>query len=202
MSRAKLKKTGIKTPAGRAGLHKAARRRTSKPKDLHIFGVKGRKELDTPFHYTASGLDNIYLLSGFELKKTPYGNAVTVENIDGLHHAIAQSLLLKEGALTGKEFRFLRNALSVTQAEFGKRIGAGVQDIGRYERDEFPIPGSVDKGARLHYFIMTCPDDIFETLLERMQARMVREAAPQGAAQSQLFEYERRKKDWHSRHVS
>jgi putative transcriptional regulator len=42
------------------------------------------------YHYTECGLDNIYLLNGFDPVETPRGKGVTIRNIDGLHRAIGK----------------------------------------------------------------------------------------------------------------
>ena len=55
------------------------------------------------FHYTACGLDNVWLANGFKVKTTRHGNAVAVNGVDGLHQLIAQTLIDKPGRLTGKD---------------------------------------------------------------------------------------------------
>jgi len=42
-----------------------------------------------PLHYTLSGLTNVYLLNGYRIRKTPHGDTIAIEDIDGLHRAIA-----------------------------------------------------------------------------------------------------------------
>ena len=44
-----------------------------------------------PYHYVASGLPNIYLLNGVSHDDTPYGEMVTIKNLNGLHRAIGLS---------------------------------------------------------------------------------------------------------------
>ena len=39
--------------------------------------------------YTERGLNNIYLQNGFHARRTPYGNAVSIENVEGLRRAMA-----------------------------------------------------------------------------------------------------------------
>ena len=66
-------------------------------------------------HYTACGLDNVWLSSGFSCKTSRHGEAVAVEDVDGLHRLLAQALIDKPGRLSGKEFRFLRVQLGLSQ---------------------------------------------------------------------------------------
>ena len=53
------------------------------------------------FHYTACGLANVWLASGYKLKTTRHGTAVAVNDVDGLHQLIANTLIDKPGRLTG-----------------------------------------------------------------------------------------------------
>ena len=58
------------------------------------------------WHYTACGLDNVWLANGYVVKDTRHGQAVSVSDVDGLHQLLAQTLIEKPGRLSGKEFRF------------------------------------------------------------------------------------------------
>ena len=58
------------------------------------------------YHYTACGLDNIYLANGFQRTSSPSGEGVSIHDFDGLHEAIARGLANKEAPLQAKEFRF------------------------------------------------------------------------------------------------
>lgn len=73
------------------------------------FAVEGLPHEIEPLHYTQCGLPDVWLLNGFCRRETPYGDAVSVENINGLHRAIALYLVKKKAELTGSELRFLRN---------------------------------------------------------------------------------------------
>ena len=53
------------------------------------------------FHYTACGLDNVWLANGYEVKATRHDEAVAVNDVDGLHQLIANTLIDKPGRLTG-----------------------------------------------------------------------------------------------------
>jgi hypothetical protein len=47
------------------------------------------------FHYTACGLDNVWLANGYKVKATRHGEAVAVNDVDGLHQLIANTLIDK-----------------------------------------------------------------------------------------------------------
>ncbi|MBF5094515.1 hypothetical protein F1643_08485 [Azospirillum sp. INR13] len=66
-------------------------------------------------HYTMCGLDNVYLENGYVQKDTEDGPVVSIEDLDGLHRAIANDIADKKGRLTGRELRFLRSVLRLSQ---------------------------------------------------------------------------------------
>ena len=49
-------------------------------------------ETRKPYRYTACGLDDVYLVNGYEIHRTPEGEGVSVNDVDGLHLAIGVSL--------------------------------------------------------------------------------------------------------------
>ena len=106
------------------------------------------------YHYTMCGLDNVYINGpGVKIKNTDYGESVAIERIDDLHKAIALTIATGSFELTGKELRFLRIELDLSQTQFAAMIESTKQNIGRYERDELKegIPGSVQMAARMLY---------------------------------------------------
>jgi DNA-binding transcriptional regulator YiaG len=86
------------------------------------------------YHYTESGLDNVWLDNGYTKYDTPYGKGVAVNDADELLAAIALSLTAKEGSLTGKEFRFLRLSLGLSQPNAAKMLGVTEQAVSLWER--------------------------------------------------------------------
>jgi putative transcriptional regulator len=104
-----------------------------------------------PLHYTACGLDDVYLLSGYEIEQTPYGNGVSIKNVDELHKVIGIFLISTKKLLHGKEIRFLRHQMDLTQAELARLFGCDSQMVARYEKDENKIAGPSDRLLRLLY---------------------------------------------------
>ncbi|MFC5372918.1 helix-turn-helix domain-containing protein [Brevundimonas faecalis] len=116
-------------------------------KDMR-FARKGRDRQD-PFHYLACGLDNVFLTSGYVRKQRAGQWSTAVEDADGLHDAIAEHLVLRRKRLHGKEVRFLRKHLELTQAELGKLLGVTDQTIARYEKNESAFDGAADMLLRV-----------------------------------------------------
>ena len=98
----------------------------------------------TPLHYTDCGLDNVYLVSGYEIENTPYGEGLAIKNLDQLHTAIGYNLSSQKKVLSGKELRFLRKQMNRTQSDLGKFLGLSSQQVARWEKGESEISGSAD----------------------------------------------------------
>lgn len=101
------------------------------------------------YKYTESGLDNVFLVSGFEYADG--GKTVIIRDIDGLQRAIGQALVHQRRRLTGKEFRFLRSELLLSQANLARVLGVKELTIGRWEREESEIPLSSEVVVRVMF---------------------------------------------------
>jgi DNA-binding transcriptional regulator YiaG len=121
-------------------------------KDGDYFCHSADAELtDAPFHYRRCGLDNIYLLNGFEIDEEDGDRYVTVLDVDGLHQAIGLHLVSNRKILSPKEIRFLRRTLDLTQAEMGRLINQSGQQVARWEKGENNINGPADRLLRLMF---------------------------------------------------
>lgn len=104
------------------------------------------------YHYTDSGLDNIYLVNGYSIENTPYGEAVAIEDIDGLHKVIGRWLVELPKPLNGAEFRFLRHELDLSQKKLAQIMGKTELSVGRWERAVGkPVEPLADRFIRLLY---------------------------------------------------
>lgn len=101
---------------------------------------RGEKD-KAPLHYTDCGLDNVYLLNGYEIEATPYGDGLSIKNLDELHLAIGCDLSNQKKVLSGKELRFLRKQMNLTQSELGKFLSLSSQQVARWEKGESAISG-------------------------------------------------------------
>src|SRR5690349_20132969 len=64
------------------------------------------------FQYTASGLDQVYLLNGFTILQHPvHGRGVAIRVARGLHAAVARIIVTSPDSIRGQELLFLRSLL-------------------------------------------------------------------------------------------
>ena len=103
------------------------------------------------YQYKQSGLDNVWLVNGFEVISTPYGNAVKFENANELDGAIAKALLHKNEVMNGKEFRFLRQQIGMSQNDVARFMQLDVQTIARWEKEQVALPFANDAILRFLY---------------------------------------------------
>jgi DNA-binding transcriptional regulator YiaG len=109
----------------------------------------GREHEHKPLHYTACGLDDVYLINGFTRERIDGEDAVTIEDMDGLWKAIGLALVTGRKALAPREVRFLREHMDLTQAELGAKLRVSDQTIARWEKNKNPMPGAVDALLRV-----------------------------------------------------
>jgi len=103
------------------------------------------------YHYTDGGLRNVWLANGYEVRQTPYGQAVTIHDQEGLSRAICQALVKQPKPLTRAEFRYVRTAgLTLSQAALAAMLGVDAQTVARWEKSA-RIPKMADAMLRLAY---------------------------------------------------
>ena len=86
------------------------------------------------YHYRESGLRNVWLANGYAEQETPYGPGLAIDDLSGLHHAIARGLVAKGGKLTGTELRFLRLEMGLSQARLATLLGNEAQTVALWEK--------------------------------------------------------------------
>jgi putative transcriptional regulator len=106
----------------------------------------------TQYHYTESGLDNVWLMgSGVEIVDLPSGRHLKINDIEGLHHAIGMTLVKEKKNLTGKEIRFLRQELLLSQVVLAKLLDVTEQTVHRWETGKAEIPKPAESLIRFLY---------------------------------------------------
>ena len=118
-------------------------------------------------HYTQCGLDNVWLENGYDVKNTPYGKAVAVHDVDGLHALLAAQLAKNPGRLTGKEFRFLRGWLGMTQEALAGLMGVTEGALSLWERKD-AVPSLNEKMLRLMVLARTDGNATVRDAIERV----------------------------------
>lgn len=103
------------------------------------------------YHYKECGLNEIYLKNGYKVIKTGYGESVGIHDAEGLHKTIGEGLLKKSGLLTGREFRFLRIELDLSQKALGLLMDKSDQAIAGWEKGERDIPVLADAAMKNLY---------------------------------------------------
>lgn len=109
------------------------------------------EEVKSPYHYTECGLEDVYLVNGYEIRHMDGEEGVAVKHVDALHQAIGVALVTEKKILSGKELRFLRNEMDLTQAELGQLMGLTDQSVARWEKDQYEIPNAADSLLRALY---------------------------------------------------
>jgi len=121
------------------------------------------------YHYTECGLDNIFLVNGFERHETPYGSGVSVHDVDDLHQVIAENICSGKQAMNGKEFRFVRKMLGLSQHALGALVGANEQAVARWEKEQSKISGASERLVRIFFLERTKENALAESLLNALQ---------------------------------
>lgn len=102
------------------------------------------------FHYQSCGLDNVFLLNGYEVRELDGSRAVAIHDLEGLHRAIAEQLIEKPAPLSCKEFRFLRVEMDFSQKALGDFLGVTDQAVAKWEKGQTKsIPRSADTLVRV-----------------------------------------------------
>ncbi|SEL90108.1 Helix-turn-helix [Colwellia chukchiensis] len=122
------------------------------------------------YHYTESGLSNVYLVNGFTVEVEDGEEFTSIDDAHGLHKAIAMAIVDGKRPMTHEEFKFLRIELNQSQSALAKRFGVNEQTIARYEKGQTSIPRttdfclrqlyteSLDRSSSLGYFLELLAD--------------------------------------------
>jgi putative transcriptional regulator len=137
-----------------------------------------------------AGLDDVYLLNGFERKETDYGPTVEILDVPGLRKAIALRLVTEPKPLSPREFRFLRKQMDLTQEVVAERLRVDVQTVARYEKEQTAIPASTDFALRMLFVFHVTPKKLREELIEDVRA-FLEEEHLEADSSAKVFEYAR-----------
>ncbi len=106
----------------------------------------------TGYHYTESGLDNFYLANGYREVESNRGTQVIIDNLEGLHRLIGVTLVNSKMDLSGRELRYLRQEMLMSQLTLAKLLSVSEQAIHRWEKGKTGnVPKPAESLVRLLY---------------------------------------------------
>ena len=102
------------------------------------------------YHYTDSGLENV-IIEGVNFLDDDSGDeCLMIPNINGLHKTIAHGIVVRRAGMSGRELRFIRTELGMTQAELAAMLHRESLAVSRWERGECPIDANAEAIVRLY----------------------------------------------------
>ena len=111
------------------------------------------------YQYKESGLNNIYLANGFTERESSRGRTVHIEDVEGLHRAIGVWLARDKKTLDGREARFLRLEMGLSQVALAVLLGKNEQSVARWEKKDLSadegIPPESERLIRILYLEST-----------------------------------------------
>lgn len=125
-----------------------------------------------PVLYRACGLDEIYLLNGYELAEHDGDQHMSVTKMEELHQAIGRHLVTHRKGLAPKEIRFLRNTMDLTQAELAAKLGNNAQSVARWEKGECEVPGASEKLLRVVFLASLLTEEEMSALKEFLNSNL------------------------------
>lgn len=102
----------------------------------------------TMYQYTSCGLDNVWLKNGFKTHEVGTVTGLSIHNMEGLHRAIALTIIRSPRPITRQEFRFIRIELDLSQKLLGSLMEKSDQSIAKWEKGKQAIPRLADKAIR------------------------------------------------------
>lgn len=120
------------------------------------------------YHYTESGLDSVYLVGGFKISGSGDQATVVIQDLDGLHEAIGRHLVCEKKRLSGKEIRFLRTELLMSQSTLATLLHVDEQTVARWEKGRSKLPGTADATLRLLYLEHVGGNEKISSILRRI----------------------------------
>jgi DNA-binding transcriptional regulator YiaG len=129
----------------------------------------------TMYQYTGSGLRNVWLINGYQTRKTPYGDSVSITDVAGLHIFIGRKIISNPRRLTGAEFRFLRKEQEMSQKNLAEVLGTEPQAINRWETGKTKVPKWADHFARVLFHEYVDGDGKVKDMIDHLNAQDARD---------------------------
>ncbi|WP_329601931.1 DUF4258 domain-containing protein [Sansalvadorimonas verongulae] len=140
---------------------------------FNMRGVAAGEDMSTieggvMYHYKESGLNNIFLVSGFHVKVIDDEEYVSFDNVPELHQAIGKIVAEKKAPLNGNEIRFLRVNMNLSQKLLGRYLDVDSQTVARWEKDQVKIPRASDVVLRGMFIESVNSESGFNYFLEML----------------------------------
>lgn len=121
-------------------------------------------DTQTRYHYTECGLDNVYIMD-MPPREDDKGNAVAeILSIGYLHGILAMDLSVRDGGWSGKELRFIRTEMNMTQAKLADLVRKDRQTVIRWEGGSHDIDPNAEVIIRMKMIEFLFEQDFFKTL--------------------------------------
>jgi DNA-binding transcriptional regulator YiaG len=101
--------------------------------------------------YPHFAFPNLFLLNGYKEIESHHGVLLEYEDEDGLEQSIRCLVIRKTARLRGRDLRFLRRGLKLSQMELGTQVDRDSQTIARWEKRNDEIPSTVDLAIRVRF---------------------------------------------------
>lgn len=101
------------------------------------------------YRYTECGLDNV-VIEGLEMEIDDAGETVyCIPNVVSLHRVIAHGIIAQKTGLSGREFRYLRTEMGLTQSELAEKLKVSRLTINRWEQAKTEIDANAQVVIRM-----------------------------------------------------
>lgn len=107
----------------------------------------------TIYRYVESGLENVWLVGGVSFDEDDGETCLFVEDREDLHKLISLSIIHRGDRISGRELRFLRHELELTQDHLARLLETDVQSVARWEKGKSRPPGPADRLIRSLYLL-------------------------------------------------
>jgi transcriptional regulator with XRE-family HTH domain len=111
--------------------------------------VNGKDAAMGEYRYTECGLDNVFIEGINVLIDDGDEKSTTIPNINALHRVIAHGIVSRKSGMSGKELRYLRTEMGMTQAQVAKIVHREPLTISRWERGEDNIDSNAEALIRM-----------------------------------------------------
>ncbi len=101
------------------------------------------------YHYTECGLNHVFIEGAGEFDDHAGKESVTIPAIGQLHRVIAEGIVTRQARMTGRELRFLRTEMGLTQARLAAILKVAPLTVSRWERSESPVNDLAEMLVRL-----------------------------------------------------